>query len=261
MIYNYHTHTTRCRHAQGSDEEYIKRAIEGGIKYMGFADHAPFVFHDGYESGYRVPVLEARDYVLEISKLREKYRDKIDIKIGFEMEYYPTYFVDMFKSAVRFGAEYLILGHHYLHEEHPHGVHVIEETNSILDLNEYVSSVVSGIKSRVFTYVAHPDMLNFTGEISVFKEAIRKICRASKECDVPLELNFLGIRDNRIYPNTLFWEIAGEEQAPVTFGLDSHKSCDAYDGESLAVAERMVKKYKLNYIGKPKLIFIQDIEF
>ena len=28
ITYNYHTHTTRCRHAQGADEEYVLAAIE-----------------------------------------------------------------------------------------------------------------------------------------------------------------------------------------------------------------------------------------
>jgi len=35
----------------------------------------------------------------------------------------------------------------------------------------------------------------------VFKTEMRKICVASKEYNIPLEMNFLGIRDNRCYPN------------------------------------------------------------
>ena len=29
MIYNFHSHTYRCNHAIGSEEEYIQRAIAG----------------------------------------------------------------------------------------------------------------------------------------------------------------------------------------------------------------------------------------
>ena len=32
---NYHTHTTRCFHAIGKDEEYVKAAIKAGIKELG----------------------------------------------------------------------------------------------------------------------------------------------------------------------------------------------------------------------------------
>lgn len=35
---NYHTHTTRCYHASGKDEEYVKAAIKAGIKELGFSD-------------------------------------------------------------------------------------------------------------------------------------------------------------------------------------------------------------------------------
>ena len=77
MIYNYHTHTERCGHAHGGDEEFINRAIEAGIKYLGFSDHMPMIFPDGYESSYRVPMSEAESYVSDLRKLREKHRDKI----------------------------------------------------------------------------------------------------------------------------------------------------------------------------------------
>ena len=84
MTYNYHTHTRRCGHAKGTEEEYVLRAIQGGIRYMGFSDHMPLLCDDGYESRYRVPMAEAKDYIADIIALREKYRDVIDIKVGFE---------------------------------------------------------------------------------------------------------------------------------------------------------------------------------
>ena len=79
MIYNYHTHTARCRHAFDTDEDYVLRAIEGGIRYMGFSDHAPFIFPDGFESHYRILMSEIQDYFNEINRLREKYKDKIEL--------------------------------------------------------------------------------------------------------------------------------------------------------------------------------------
>ena len=41
MFANYHTHTTRCNHAAGTDREYVEYAIRSGIKILGFADHTP----------------------------------------------------------------------------------------------------------------------------------------------------------------------------------------------------------------------------
>ena len=258
MIFNYHTHTYFCGHATGTPEEYVKRAIECGVKYMGFSDHMPLKFSDGFEAGFRVKVADAKKYCSEISYLKEKYSDKIDIKIGFEMEYYEDMFDEMLKSAISYGAEYLILGQHYYEPENIHGA---KHSNEISDdeqrLKKYVKSVIKAMKTGAFSYVAHPDMFQFIGDVSVFKTEMRKICVASKEYNIPLEMNFLGIRDNRCYPNLNFWEMAGEEQSPMTFGFDAHDVMSAYDGESLERAKELIEKYNLNYIGMPEIFDIR----
>ena len=37
--YTYHSHTARCGHARGADEDYAKTAFEHGYKLYGFSDH------------------------------------------------------------------------------------------------------------------------------------------------------------------------------------------------------------------------------
>lgn len=256
MDYNYHTHTFRCAHATGREEAYINYAIDNGIKHMGFSDHIPYRFPDGYESGYRVPVELGKNYVDTISRLRDKYKDSIDISIGFEMEYYPLYFEDMLSVARNLGAEYLILGQHFIHNEHPDGKYIGNDGHNQEDFRDYVNCILDGIKTGVFTYVAHPDAFEYpTGRL--YEENAEKICRASLEYDTPLETNFLGIREGRSYPRESFWHIAGKVGCPVTFGFDSHSTRGAYDGESLKAAMSMVKQYKLNYIGRPRLVSIK----
>ena len=173
------------------------------------------------------------------------------------MEYYPKDFEMMLKSAINLGVDYLILGEHFTENEHQGGRHSLRPTEDIKDLKEYVSCVVSAIKTGAFTYVAHPDLVNFLGDMADYKKEIKKICEASKEYNIPMEINFLGIRENRNYPNSAFWEVAGEVQCPVTFGCDAHSPEHAFDKESLEKAKEMVEQYGLNYIGKPTIISIQ----
>ena len=92
MIASYHTHTFRCLHANGEDEEYVKAAIAEGIKILGFSDHAPIPYTNGYKSGIRMTPDETDGYFSSIISLREKYADKIAIHIGFEAEYYEPVF-------------------------------------------------------------------------------------------------------------------------------------------------------------------------
>lgn len=257
MDYNFHTHTWRCSHASGTEEEYIIRAIENGIRYMGFSDHMPFRCSDGYEEiSVRVPTDLAMDYCQELRVLREKYRDRIEIYIGFETEYFPDEFDRMLNNARTFGAEYLILGQHYVMPEHPNGKHSSIPTDDVSALEAYAKSLVDAMETGVFTYVAHPDVFHFTGDTETYQKVMRKVCVASRVLNVPLEINFYGIRDNRYYPTEAFWEIVGQECSPVTFGFDAHDARSAYDGASLERAQQLVKKYHLSYIGKPPIIRI-----
>lgn len=131
MDYNYHTHTFRCQHAFGTPEEYIKRAIDNGITHMGFSEHFPLKFSDGTQSSYRLQIEDIPDYFSEPSALKEKYKNEIDIKIGFEMEYYPELFDEMLKNARHYGAEYLLLGMHFLAPENKK-IPFIQETRQTL---------------------------------------------------------------------------------------------------------------------------------
>ena len=253
MDYNYHTHTTRCGHAFGSDEEYILCAIEAGIKHLGFSDHAPFIFPDGFEHRYRIPMSEGRNYISDLTVLREKYKDKIEISIGLEMEYYPNYFSQMINTARNLGAEYLILGQHFIMSEHSRGIGAGGPTDNAEHLKAYVDEVIEAIKTGVFTYVAHPDIMCFTGDDSIYKKEIERLCLASRELDIPLEINLAGVRYNKFYPADRFWEIAGSVGAPVTIGYDAHNATDMLNKEQLCFAERLISTHKLNYIGIPKL--------
>ena len=253
MNYNYHTHTYLCNHAEDTPEEYVKKAINGGIKRMGFSDHMPHIYSNGFEAGYRVPVSKAEEYIAEVKKVKEKYKDHIEIILGFEMEYFPEAFAKMCQNAKDYGAEYLIYGCHYYEEM---GTYCGLETDETDVLKKYVTNVVEAMKTGVYTYIAHPDLINYVGEIELYEDEMRKICVASKETGIPLEINFLGIRTNRVYPRDEFWKIAGEEKCPVTYGFDAHDADGACDLESLTKANELVEKYELNYIGEPQIIFL-----
>ncbi len=255
MNYNFHTHTYHCHHASGTPEEYVLRAIEGGVTEMGFSDHFPFRFEDGTEKNWRVPVDEVQTYISEVHALREKYKDKIKIHLGFEMEYYTELFNVMRAKAVEYGAEYLLLGEHYTAPEYipENNFHSTKPSDSEARLTSYTDRVIEAMRTGAFTYVAHPDVLNFTGNSDFYKMQARRIAEASLALGIPLEINFLGIRDHRHYPRELFWQTAAEVGSPVTFGFDAHSADVAYDTASLKIATQMVADLRLNYIGRPVL--------
>ena len=256
MHYNYHTHTFRCRHASGTEREYIESALAAGIKKIGFSEHIPFCFPDGHESFYRLPTNEIDAYFQTLYALREEYRGKADILIGYEVEYYPRYFEQMYRIIKETGAEYIILGQHFIQNEEGDAPSCYTPSESADELIEYVDCVIAAMQTGLFTYVAHPDVFSFTGDNALYTHEIRRLCKAAKHLGVPFELNFLGIRQNRRYPNERFWQIVGEAAVPVTFGLDAHDVAAAGDVASLPRAMELVEKYHLNYIGEPNIIRI-----
>ena len=248
--YNLHTHTKRCGHAIGEDEEYVLSAIKAGIKILGFSDHSPVKFSDGREQSHSVKTYEARGYVQSIRSLGEKYSDKIELHVGFEMEYYPTYFKDMVALAREAGAEYLILGQHAIYDG---SVFTHRTTESEEWFCETVRCTLEGMKSGVFSYVCHPDLMNFRGDGRLYEREMRRIARASRELDLPLEINLLGIREGRCYPSERFFEIAADEGSPITVGIDAHSPSALLDTEAASVADWLIKKHRLNYVGMAEM--------
>lgn len=238
-MYNYHNHTYRCNHAKGSDEEYVVSAIENGYTAMGFSDHAPYIFPKGHKSGFRIDLSYARDYVESVRSLKEKYKDKIDIKLGFEVEYYPQLFEQEIKFLAEFEYDYIILGQHFTDNEYEqYAKYSGNQTTSTATLDKYISQLLLGAKSGYFSYVAHPDLINYIGDKDIYIKKMRYMLEELKKINIPIEFNFLGYTDKRNYPNKVFWEAVAEIGNPVVIGLDAHDPKVYSDKKSLDEAKK-----------------------
>ena len=244
---NYHTHTFRCHHAEGTEREYIEAAIEMGIEKLGFSDHVPCPFKDGFVSGIRMTMNEAQEYVDTIRRLGEEYRDDIQLFVGFEAEYVPEFFPEQKYIFDNLGCDYMIMGQHFLESEKT-GPYMGSITEDESRIRQYVDTVIEGMKTGYFKYLAHPDLINFAGLDSVYDWEMNRLCRALKEMDIPVEINILGISNNKHYPAEKFWEIPGHVGNKVILGLDAHSVQNVKDVESYEKAMEIVSKYNLNLI-------------
>ena len=109
---NYHTHTARCLHARNTDEEYVQAALASGFKTLGFSDHTPWPYHDGYVSRIRMPAEQLAEYVESIRRLEKIYEGKIQLYVGLECEAFPQYYGWLKEQKEAHGLDYLILGNH-----------------------------------------------------------------------------------------------------------------------------------------------------
>lgn len=248
MKANYHAHTYRCHHAYGCEWEYVEEAIRQGLTTLGFADHAPHCYPEGYK---RSRMLEAQlaEYVGTINKLKKLYADRIEILCGLEMEYYPALFekdLELYRSVE--GLDYLILGQHYCHNEYDTEYHVTRVTEVDQEdlLTTYVNQVIEAMKTGRYLYVAHPDNVVYGGSPAHYDQEMHRLCKTAHALKIPLEINLSGYRYKATspndYPNDRFWKIAGEEHCTAVLGSDSHRPNKILIPEEVTRAEELAAK-------------------
>lgn len=252
MYANYHTHTKRCKHADGEDREYIEAAIQMGIRILGFSDHCPWVFPGDYVSGIRMEPSDVEDYFSSLEKLRTEYADDIKILIGFEAEYAPALMEGQEKLLSDYPLDYMILGQHFLGTE-PDSIYTGAPTNDENLLCEYVDLVIEGMETGKYLYLAHPDVLNFTGDDAIFRKHMTRLCQYLKEKNYPVELNMLGAFQGRHYPSDKFLRIVQEVGNSCIVGIDAHEPGQIKNEYGFEVCERLIEKYQLKMVDRLNL--------
>lgn len=255
--YNYHTHTSRCGHAIGEDEDYVLEAITMGLQELGFSDH---IMLPGFsQPGVRGDYSLLDSYLESIADLKKKYRERIKIYCGFEAEACPQYFSyyrDLLDSKK---VDYLILGNHCTIED---GVvkYFFSKVTSKADIIRYGKVCVEGMKTGLFSCVAHPDyfMAGYHKWDHTCSKVARLICKTALELDMPLEFNLAAIRRGMqvigkeyryLYPHLKFWEIVKKHNVKVIIGIDAHSPADMNNYRN-DEGYRLVKELGLNVIQK-----------
>ena len=223
MRIDLHNHTIRCNHATGTINEYIQRAIELGVNIYGFSEHAPMYF-DPY---YRLSFENMKQYEQEILTYKEKYKDNIQILLGYEVDYLKGYIDD--RVIKNRDVDYLIGSVHFLDKwgfDNPEFIG--EYKNRDIDdiWQEYFDTIEAMAKTGYFNIVGHLDL------IKVFKYLPKKDTRliaqkalkAIKEANMVIELNGAGLRKpiKELYPSKELLEMAYEFNIPITFSSDAH---------------------------------------
>ena len=221
MLANYHTHTVRCKHAKGEDHEYVEAAIAEGFKILGFSDHTPQPYPEGFVSPIRMDMAQLPDYVDSLVRLRDKYRNDIQILIGYEVEYSRNYFEPLLRKLNEYTPDYIIQGQHFVEDE-VDGFYAGSKTDREEKLKAYVDFTIEGMKTGLFSYLAHPDLINYTGPDDIYCRHMSRIVEAAVDLNLPLEVNVFGFVDNRWYPSERFFKMAKGYNPRFIIGCDAH---------------------------------------
>ncbi len=223
MKVDLHNHTSLCNHAEGEIFEYVEKAIQVGTKYLGFSDHAPMDF----DPKYRMSFTEMQKYENEVLKAKEKYKDKIEILLGYEVDYLQGH-ID--ERVLKAPVDYLIGSVHFIGDwgfDNPEFIGQYENEDIDLIWQKYFDAIKEMAQSKLFDIVGHLDLIKVfkfmpNKDISIIaKDALSAI----KEADMVLEINMAGYRKPiaESYPSLSLLQQAYALDIPITFGSDAHK--------------------------------------
>jgi len=222
MRIDLHNHTTRCNHAEGTVDEYIQKAIELGIDIYGFSEHAPMDF----DPHYRLDFKEMDTYVSDVLQAKEKYKNEINILLGYEVDWLPGH---MDERVLKAEVDYLIGSVHFIDKwsfDNPEFIGGWKNKDIDEIWQAYFEATEAMAKSAKFDIVGHLDLIKVfkympkTDTRILAKDALKAI----KQSNMVLELNAAGLRKpvKEIYPSQTLLEEAFALDIPITFSSDAH---------------------------------------
>jgi histidinol-phosphatase (PHP family) len=248
-----HIHTPYCPHGTKDKlEAYIEQAIKEEFTCITFTEHAPLPlpFTDPTpmkDSAMKLEDME--DYIMDIGALKDKYRNKITINIGLEVDYIKEYEAETKEFLNKYG-KYIddsILSVHFLkfngsyycldYDEKTFGM-MIDLAGSLQNLYQaYYQAVLHSIQSNLGKFkpkrIGHITLINkfqkmYPSSFSI-EESIKEILQAVKGKNLEIDYNVAGLRKEfcgETYPSEWIAKMAIQQNIPLIYGSDAHSSRD-----------------------------------
>ncbi|MBP5676972.1 MAG: histidinol-phosphatase [Bacteroidales bacterium] len=101
MHSNYHTHSCYCD-GKATPREMVEFAVAHGFDTLGFSGHGPLPFKNTFS------ITDYEGYCREVRALGEEYKDRIEIRLGLEIDYVPGMCEDFAPLIEKGGLDYVI---------------------------------------------------------------------------------------------------------------------------------------------------------
>ncbi|MHA1507318.1 MAG: histidinol-phosphatase HisJ [Promethearchaeota archaeon] len=279
---DWHTHNALCRHAVGTVEDYVKKAIEYGLNVIGSSDHFPYEYLSSkipsledipYEE-YAMPLNDLESYILQLENLREKYADKIHVRFAFEIDYFKhqDYVLDKYLKKFMNKLDYILGSVHVLFGKA--GTFAFDDGRFLNKYKEYdgnddiylefYNCLQDMIKSPFeLDIVSHFDLpKKFDKKIEdkeIVMEKVIQTLELVKKHDLTIEINTSGLRKKvkEQYPSIEIIKHIYDLEIPILLGSDAHKPVDiAYKFEEITKLLKNVGFNQLAHFEKRKRSYV-----
>lgn len=232
MKFDLHTHHFRCGHADGDIREYIEAGIKHGLTAIGISDHSPYFGNKEDHPNPRIAMAtsEFEHYVAEVLRLKEEYKDKIEVLLGVESDYFPRHAETYRAVYAKYPFDYIIGSIHATR-----GVSIfnknrwknLTEEQKIEEKEHYYEMIRQSARSGMFQVLGHIDAMK--GYYPAFSDipsvrAIDETLQVIGENGLAIEINTSGKTKDvgGWYPSDAILERALFYGVDVTFGSDAH---------------------------------------
>ncbi|MDR1725842.1 MAG: histidinol-phosphatase [Bacteroidales bacterium] len=244
--FNFHSHSNFCD-GKNSLEEMVKKAIALGLTHYGFSSHAPVPF----ENKFAIPQNKVQDYLMECSRLKNIYADKIHLYSAMEFDYIPNIMENIDRQAQKYNLDYFIGSVHMVKEKGiNNNIWFIDGSSQETYDKELESVFHCDVHKGVKTFFAQtnemivktkPDILGHFDKIKMHNKErffsendkwYENLVYETLECvkknnKTVIEINTRGLYKKRYYdyfPSQKWFKVMKDMEIPVTISTDCHKT-------------------------------------
>jgi histidinol-phosphatase (PHP family) len=239
---DYHTHTSRCGHADGNAKAYVLAARTKGLAAVGISDHLPLL--PEADTSIAMDLSDLDDYVQEIQELKARFPGYV--LLGIEADYRPGTIARVAELLGNYPFDYVLGSVHYLGEwgfdqsQYASGF----DARDIDEIyREYFELVGDSAETKLFTMVAHVDLVKKFGHRphSSLQVDHDRLARRLAAAGVVVELNTAGLHKpvEEIYPSLPLLRSLRAHEVGITFGSDAHEP--AHVGRDFAAATELAR--------------------
>ncbi len=236
VLFESHSHTPLCKHADGEPIEYGLVAEARGLKGLHVTCHNPMP--DGFSANVRMAESELDTYVDLVAQTADQMRGRVDVRLGIEADFFQGQEAYLEKQLNSHDFQF-VLG-----SVHPQIAEFRDRywQDDLVEVQRiYFDLVATSAETGLFDSLAHPDLIkNFTCEawdpvaiLDVIRPALDRIAKTG----IAMELNTSGVL-KRISEMNPFPDMLREMQIrgiPITLGADAHVPQRVGDGYETAM--------------------------
>ncbi len=248
-----HIHSPYCPHGTNdSFEMYVEKALVQGLEEITFTEHMPFPYYFMDDTKFLDECAPSKEviekYIEAVVNLKPRYKNKIKINVGLEVDFVDGYeeetkkMLDIYGPKLEDGilsVHFIKIGDKYTAIDWKSGFEEALEKLGTLEkvYDKYYETLLKAIKADLGEFkprrIGHPNLIRIFNKLYPLqyknKELLEEIVKEIKKRDYEVDVNTAGLRKpycGEVYVSDIFKELVEEYKVKKVYGSDSHTAID-----------------------------------